>query len=124
MLGRLGLLTVRPESAITSILRYAVCPVELMSTSLIVWQDKTVNPSTYKTLAKPSYWGVHVIGEVWAEILWAVLQGLIEKHGYAADLFPPKVLEDGTIPEGDFYSPRTGLKSHLIPKHGNTLMVQ
>ncbi|KIJ18013.1 hypothetical protein PAXINDRAFT_9099 [Paxillus involutus ATCC 200175] len=26
----------------------------------------TVNPSTYKTLDKPGYWGVHAIGEVWA----------------------------------------------------------
>jgi len=90
--------------------------------------NETVNPSTYKTLDKPGYWGVHAIGEVWAEILWVVAHGLIEKHGYSDTLFPPKPLEDGTIPEGDFYRPAkftaSGKKRPLIPKHGNTLIVQ
>lgn len=86
--------------------------------------DKLINPSTYKTLDKPGYWGVHAIGEVWAEILWVVSQGLIKKHGFGEDLFPPKPLDDGTIPEGDFYRARTGLRRPLVPKHGNTLMIQ
>jgi len=90
--------------------------------------DDDINPSTYKTLDKPGYWGVHAIGEVWAQILWVVSQGLIEKHGFSDTLFPPKPLEDGTIPEGDFYRKAeftaSGKKKPLIPKHGNTLIVQ
>ena len=46
------------------------------------------------TLDKPGYWGVHAIGEVWAQFLWVVLQKLIKKHGYSDDLFPPSPLED------------------------------
>lgn len=71
---------------------------------------------------------MHAIGEVWAEILWVVSQKLIEKHGYSDDLFPPAPLEDGTIPEGHFY--RTGAskgkngKKILVPRHGNSLIVQ
>jgi len=85
--------------------------------------DEKVNPSTYQTLDKPGYWGVHAIGEVWAEILWVVLQKLIDKHGYSDDLFPPAPLADGTVPRGDFY--RTDLRGGaLVPKHGNSLMVQ
>lgn len=91
-------------------------------------QNETVNPSTYKTLDKPGYWGVHAIGEVWAEILWVVAQRLINKHGYTDTLFPPLALEDGTIPEGDFYKPaqfdRFGNRGPLVPKHGNSLIVQ
>ena len=90
--------------------------------TLTVNQDEAINPSTYKTLDKPGYWGVHAIGEVWAEILWVVLQRLIEKHGYSDDLYPPAPLEDGTVPHGDFY--RTDLVGSLVPKHGNSLMVQ
>ncbi|KDQ57864.1 hypothetical protein JAAARDRAFT_685395 [Jaapia argillacea MUCL 33604] len=90
--------------------------------------NETVNPSTYKTLDKPGYWGVHAIGEVWAQILWVVSQDLIKKHGYADNLFPPAPLADGTIPEGDFYRPQaytaSGQKKPLVPKHGNSLMVQ
>ncbi|KAJ7810605.1 putative metalloprotease [Mycena olivaceomarginata] len=62
-------------------------------------------PSTYKTLDKPGYFGVHAIGEVWAQILWVVPQGLIKKHGFTDDLFPPTPLADGSIPTGDFYRP-------------------
>ncbi|CAK5263637.1 unnamed protein product [Mycena citricolor] len=85
--------------------------------------NDTINPSTYKTLDKPGYFGVHAIGEVWAQMLWVVSQGLIEKHGFSDTLYPPKALENGTIPEGDFYRPRSG-KKPLVPKHGNTLIVQ
>jgi len=84
--------------------------------------DEEVNPSTYKTLDKPGYWGVHAIGEVWAEILWVVSQKLIKKHGYSDDLFPPAPLEDGSVPHGDFY--RSDAAGILVPKHGNSLMVQ
>lgn len=90
--------------------------------------NTTVNPSTYKTLDKPGYWGVHAIGEVWAEILWVVSQRMIAKHGYTDSLFPPMPLENGTVPEGDFYRPREtsadGKGKPLVPKHGNSLMVQ
>ncbi|KAI9464402.1 extracellular elastinolytic metallo proteinase [Russula earlei] len=89
--------------------------------------DKAVNPSTYKTLDKPDYWGVHAVGEVWAEMLWVVAQRLIAKHGFAESLFPPAPLEDGTIPLGDFYrepGSLSGARALLVPKHGNSLMVQ
>jgi len=76
--------------------------------------DEKVNPSTYKTLDKPGYWGVHAIGEVWAEILWVVSQKLITKHGFAPSLFPPSSDDSSS----SFYRPNT-----LIPAHGNTLMV-
>ncbi|KAI0288984.1 extracellular elastinolytic metallo proteinase [Russula brevipes] len=85
--------------------------------------NKTINPSTYKTLDKPGYWGVHAIGEVWAEMLWVVSQRLIAKHGFIESLFPPLPLEDGTIPVGDFYR-TTDASTQLVPKHGNSLVVQ
>ncbi|KAF8804118.1 extracellular elastinolytic metallo proteinase [Phlegmacium glaucopus] len=84
--------------------------------------DEKINPSTYKTLDKPGYWGVHAVGEVWAQILWVVSQKLIEKHGFSDDLFPPAPLEDGSVPLGDFY--RTDTRGPLVPKHGNSLVVQ
>ncbi|KAJ7912533.1 Fungalysin metallopeptidase-domain-containing protein [Mycena leptocephala] len=85
--------------------------------------NETINPSTYKTLDKPGYFGVHAIGEVWAQMLWVVSQGLIEKHGFTKNLFPPAPLANGTIPEGDFYRPASG-KKPLVPKHGNSLIFQ
>jgi hypothetical protein len=95
---------------------------------LTTLQNGTINPSTYKTLDRPGYWGVHAIGEVWAEMLWVVDQRLIAKHGFIESLFPPPPLEDGTIPIGDFYrapdSISTGVSNLLVPKHGNSLMVQ
>ncbi|EJT98263.1 hypothetical protein DACRYDRAFT_24721 [Dacryopinax primogenitus] len=90
--------------------------------------NMTVNPSTYKTLDEPGYWGVHAIGEVWAQILWIVENRLIKVHGFNDNLFPPEALPNGTIPEGDFYRPATytkkGKRLPLIPKHGNTLAFQ
>lgn len=86
-------------------------------------QNDTVNPSTYKTLDKPGYWGVHAVGEVWAEILWVVSNGLIKDHGYSKTLFPPQPTADGVVPVGDFYRPNAG-KKPLVPKHGNTLAIQ
>ncbi|KAJ7736721.1 Fungalysin metallopeptidase-domain-containing protein [Mycena maculata] len=85
--------------------------------------NETINPSTYKTLDKPGYFGVHAIGEVWAQILWVVSQGLIEKHGFTENLFPPAALANGTVPAGDFYRPSAG-KKPLVPKHGNSLIFQ
>lgn len=93
--------------------------------------NETVNPSKYNILDR--YWGVHAIGEVWAEMLWVVSQKLIEKHGFGGTLFPPQPLEDGSIPTGDFYRPQNDLGSvmvgskdakPLVPIHGNTLSVQ
>jgi len=81
--------------------------------------NKTVNPSTYKTLDKPGYWGVHAIGEVWAQILWLVSNRLIKNHGFSDTLFPPEALANGTIPSGDFYR-----EDGLVPKYGNALAVQ
>ncbi|KAJ7701309.1 putative metalloprotease, partial [Mycena olivaceomarginata] len=72
-------------------------------------------PSTYKTLDKPGHFGVHAIGEVWAQILWVVSQGLIKKHGFTDNLFPPTSLAGGSIPTGDFYRPRSG-KRPLVPQ--------
>ncbi|THH26461.1 hypothetical protein EUX98_g7729 [Antrodiella citrinella] len=90
--------------------------------------NDTINPSTYKTLDKPGYWGVHAIGEVWAEILWVVSQNLIAKHGFSDSLYPPQPNADGTVPEGDFYRAQeytaAGVKKPLIPKHGNSLIFQ
>ncbi|KAJ3570745.1 hypothetical protein NP233_g4203 [Leucocoprinus birnbaumii] len=84
--------------------------------------DEGVNPSTYKTLDKPGYWGVHAIGEVWAEILWVVSQKLIAKHGYSDDLFPPVAGADGVVPREHHFWRQD--KDLYVPKHGNTLMVQ
>ncbi|OCH85090.1 hypothetical protein OBBRIDRAFT_763453, partial [Obba rivulosa] len=90
--------------------------------------NETVNPSTYKTLDKPGYWGVHAIGEVWAEILWVVSQRLIAKHGFVDSLFPPPPLVNGTVPAGEFYRPQEftaeGAAKPLVPRHGNSLGVQ
>ncbi|KZT35894.1 hypothetical protein SISSUDRAFT_1050685 [Sistotremastrum suecicum HHB10207 ss-3] len=87
-----------------------------------------VNPSTYKTLDRPGYFGVHAIGEVWAEILWVVSKKLIAVHNSSDTLFPPKPLDDGTIPSEDFYLPPSydnkGRAEPLVPIHGNSLIVQ
>ena len=90
--------------------------------------NETINPSTYKTLDKPGYWGVHAIGEVWAEMLWVVSQRLIAKHGFVDTLFPPLPDANGTVPAGDFYRPAEytadGARKPLVPRHGNSLIVQ
>jgi len=89
--------------------------------------NATVNPSTYKTLDKPAYWGVHAIGEVWAEFLFIMSQRLIEKYGFSKTLFPPT----NTSAPNDYYTKTTsesidnlGRPLPLIPKHGNTLAAQ
>ncbi|WWC86773.1 uncharacterized protein L201_001652 [Kwoniella dendrophila CBS 6074] len=89
--------------------------------------DEELNPSTYKFLNKGNYWGVHAIGEVWAELIHVVSQRLIEKHGFSNTLFPP---EDVSKPN-DYYVKTSaesvdaaGKPVPLIPKHGNTLLLQ
>lgn len=84
-------------------------------------KDETINPVKYSTLSEPEFWGFEAMGEVWAEILWVVSRHLIQKLGSSNTLFPPKRLDDGKIPLGDFYVNTTG---KLVPKHGNTLMMQ
>ncbi|KDN38531.1 hypothetical protein RSAG8_09420, partial [Rhizoctonia solani AG-8 WAC10335] len=85
--------------------------------------NPTVNPQTYATMNQPRYWGEHAIGEIWAEALWIVLRGLIQKHGFSSTFFPPQPLEDGSIPVGAFYRSQAVGKP-LVPRHGNTLMFQ
>jgi extracellular elastinolytic metalloproteinase len=90
--------------------------------------DTTINPSTYHTLDKGGYWGVHAIGEVWAEILFVVSNELIGHHGWSDTLFPPVPLENGGMPKNDFYRPQQftadGKPKRLVPRHGNSLIVQ
>lgn len=83
----------------------------------------TSNPSTFKTLDKPGYWGVHAIGEVWAEMLFVLNEKLIAKHGFSKSLVPPA----NTTETGDeYYHARTfdgkGRPKPLVPKHGNSLL--
>ncbi|KAJ9111713.1 hypothetical protein QFC19_001073 [Naganishia cerealis] len=90
--------------------------------------NDTVNPSTYKTLDRPGYWGVHAIGEVWAEFLFVMEELLIMEHGFSKTLFPPV---DPTKPN-DYYRGSNataatfanGKPKPRIPKHGNTLALQ
>lgn len=77
--------------------------------------DTTLNPESYKVMDQPGYWGVHAKGEVWAGMLYEVVQLLIEKHGMAKSIFPPT----NSSMQDDFY--RKGSK---IPKNGNTLALQ
>lgn len=86
-------------------------------------QDRNINPSNYTTLDEPEYSEPHATGEVWAQMLWIVLQRLVAKHGFSDNLFPPTPLPDGTIPTGDFYRLSHDTKT-LVPKHGNTLLIQ
>lgn len=90
--------------------------------------NTTINPSTYRTLDKGGYWGVHAIGEVWAQLLFVVSNELIGEHGWSDTLFPPVPLKDGSIPANDFYRPQEfaadGTPKRLVPRHGNSLIVQ
>ncbi|KAF8833808.1 hypothetical protein BDN67DRAFT_916229, partial [Paxillus ammoniavirescens] len=81
--------------------------------------DTTVNPSTYKTLNKPGYWGVHAIGEVWAETLWVVQQRLIGTYGFSETILSPTPNADGSLPPNDFYrlqtfNPLTALFARIL----------
>ncbi|CUA72823.1 Extracellular metalloproteinase 4 [Rhizoctonia solani] len=82
--------------------------------------NTSVNSLTYESINDPRYTLVHGMGEVWAEILWAVSGHMISIHGFSSTLLPPQPLSNGTVPVGDFYLPG----STLVPKHGNTLMIQ
>lgn len=89
--------------------------------------NHTTNPSSYKTLDKPGYWGVHAIGEVWAEFLFVMSQRLVEKYGFSKTLFPPT----NTSEPNDYYTQiydeavdSFGRPTPLVPKHGNTLALQ
>ncbi|KAJ2645746.1 hypothetical protein IWW40_005881 [Coemansia sp. RSA 1250] len=55
------------------------------------------NPSTYKYLDRPDYQEVHAIGEVWAEMLYEVLWALIEKNGFADDIFAHDLSKGNSI---------------------------
>lgn len=81
--------------------------------------DAKTNPETYKTLDKPGYWGVHAMGEVWAEMLFTVAEELIAKHGFQPSLFPPSVEADS-----DDFHKVSELNGKRIPKRGNTLVLQ
>lgn len=61
----------------------------------------------------------------WAQILFVVLQGILEKHPYGETLFPPQPNAQGVYSyPNDFYLPPLKGKTAPIPKHGNALMVQ
>ncbi|BGP56030.1 hypothetical protein JCM8202_005174 [Rhodotorula sphaerocarpa] len=80
------------------------------------------NPSTYKFLDKPGYWGVHAIGEVWAEMLFEMAENLIDVHGFHPGLFPPPL---NSTAADDFYSRELLAKTgKRVPAHGNTLALQ
>jgi extracellular elastinolytic metalloproteinase len=70
--------------------------------------------------------GVHAIGEVWAQFLFVMTENLIAKHGFSSTLFPPT---DPAKPN-DYYTATAELDASgalakpLVPKHGNTLAVQ
>ncbi|KAJ2315272.1 hypothetical protein IWW54_000398 [Coemansia sp. RSA 2705] len=49
--------------------------------------NTTTNPHMYQDLNKPEYKEEHIIGEVWASILYEVLWNLLDAHGIADDLF-------------------------------------
>ncbi|KAJ2847797.1 hypothetical protein IWW36_003671 [Coemansia brasiliensis] len=55
------------------------------------------NPSTYKYLDRPDYQEVHAIGEVWAEMLYEVMWALIEKNGFADDIFAHDLSKGNSI---------------------------
>ncbi|KAJ1962790.1 hypothetical protein GGI12_002434 [Dipsacomyces acuminosporus] len=59
--------------------------------------SKTANPSTFEYLDKPGYQEVHAIGEVWAEILYEVLWALVDKNGFAEDIFARDLTKGNTI---------------------------
>jgi extracellular elastinolytic metalloproteinase len=59
--------------------------------------DLETNPSTYKILDKPAYWGVHAKGEVWAVILYEVYWNLVDKLGFSADWFHPSTQFGNTL---------------------------
>ncbi|CAO3669124.1 unnamed protein product [Umbelopsis ramanniana] len=82
-----------------------------------------VNPSTYKIMDKPGYWGVHAKGEVWAEMLYEVAWDLIDKHGFTPKLFPPSSASVNKDKKKKPTDPVDDAKLHIL-SHGNTLVFQ
>ncbi|KAI9288249.1 Fungalysin metallopeptidase-domain-containing protein [Umbelopsis sp. AD052] len=82
-----------------------------------------VNPSTYKIMDKPGYWGVHAKGEVWAEMLYEVAWDLIDKHGFTPKLFPPTSASVNKDKKKKPTDPVDDAKRHIL-SHGNTLVFQ
>ncbi|GJN91527.1 hypothetical protein Rhopal_004550-T1 [Rhodotorula paludigena] len=85
-------------------------------------RSKKVNPSTYSILDKGGYWGVHAIGEVWAEMLFDVTEALMDVYGFHPTLFPPPV--NGTDSTGYYNQEILAKTGKKVPAHGNTLAVQ
>ncbi|KAJ7262705.1 peptidase M36, partial [Mycena haematopus] len=75
-------------------------------------RSATSTPRRTRHSNKPGYFTVHAIGEGWAQTLWVVSQGLIEKHGF---MVPSAALVDGSIPTGDFYRPVLVLNATKLP---------
>ncbi|KAJ3188862.1 Fungalysin/Thermolysin Extracellular metalloproteinase 5 [Gaertneriomyces sp. JEL0708] len=90
--------------------------------------DKSVNPSTYKFISQPGYWGVHAKGEVWAEILYEVFWELVDKHGFDPDWFNTGY--EGREPSSSYREFRTGQlqpRDHMSmrkTKGGNIVALQ
>jgi hypothetical protein len=49
--------------------------------------DKTINSSTYASVANPAISQPHGIGYVWATMLWDMYWNLAEKHGYNPNVY-------------------------------------
>jgi hypothetical protein len=49
--------------------------------------DKSINPSTYASVANPAISQPHGIGYVWATMLWDMYWNLADKHGHNADVY-------------------------------------
>ncbi|KAF8197083.1 extracellular elastinolytic metallo proteinase [Pholiota molesta] len=83
--------------------------------------DEEINPSTYKTLDKPGYWVCTL-----SEKSGLRSSGSSRRSSSRSTATPtsssPQPLEDGTVPAGNFY--RSDKKGPLVPKHGNSLIVQ
>ncbi|GAA5875949.1 hypothetical protein JCM16303_004052 [Sporobolomyces ruberrimus] len=85
-------------------------------------RNLTTNQDTYKSLDKGGYWGVHAIGEVWAEMLFELAENLIDDHGFHPTLFPPAV--NSTDSTGYYSEKHLKESKKKVPAHGNTLAVQ
>lgn len=83
--------------------------------------------SSRQLISIEGYWGVHAIGEVWAEFLFVLSERFVEKYGFGPTLFPPT----NTSEPNDYYTSTSeesvdadGRPRPLVPKHGNTLALQ
>ncbi|KAF8326550.1 Fungalysin metallopeptidase-domain-containing protein [Cantharellus anzutake] len=87
--------------------------------------DMSINPSTYKTLDKPGYWGVHAIGEVWAEVLWVIEQEFIREARICGHSSHPSPMRMATSQrEISITSRSTGPKAPRSLWYGNPLFLQ